>query len=233
MLHYWYIGEHYIDQKLYHVAHGIVTGHKRLNDSISMHTSAIRAVHIDKDTDEALITTQNSVYHCPLSYCRFEKQDEYPDLLPDYERLKAQYKNTIPYPSIEPGKVLLVIADFCSYYFHSLYFVPEDSTDGEKVEYCSYPHVGTFQDSYLIFSKGGYVDLSYFPHFQNIEFYVESTKDHPLFVENIGTSTLFVKAFEGTIRLDPGERKEISKDNAEPEKIFLPGGDLYPAGIIE
>ena len=62
MLHYWYIGEHYIDQKIYHVAHGIVTGHKRLNDSISMHTSAIRAVHIDKDTDEALITTHSAFF---------------------------------------------------------------------------------------------------------------------------------------------------------------------------
>lgn len=154
-------------------------------------------------------------------------------MLQDYEDLKAQYKDTILYPSIEPGKVLFVIADFCCYYFHSLYYVPEDSTDGKKVEYRSYPHVGTFQDSYLVFTEDGEIDPRFFPHFQNVEFYVESTNDHPLFVENIGSSTLYIKASVGTIRIDPGDRKEISKDNVEPEKVFLPGGDLYPAEIIE
>ena len=36
-----------------------------------------------------------------------------------------------------------------------------------------------------------------------------------------------------TIKLNPGERKEVTKENAEAETPSLPNGDLYPAGIIE
>ena len=36
----------------------------------------------------------------------------------------------------------------------------------------------------------------------------------------------------GTIKLEPGDRKEVTKENAEAETPILPGGDLYPAGII-
>ena len=37
----------------------------------------------------------------------------------------------------------------------------------------------------------------------------------------------------GTIKLNPGERKEVRKENAEAETPSLPNGDLYPAGIVE
>ena len=59
------------------------------------------------------------------------------------------------------------------------------------------------------------------------------TKVDSNFIENIGNSTLYAEAEEGTYCFLPGERKEIIKENAEKEKPVLPGGDLYPAGIIE
>lgn len=34
--------------------------------------------------------------------------------------------------------------DFCEYYFHSLYYVPEDSEDNTPCEYSAYPHEGQF-----------------------------------------------------------------------------------------
>ena len=55
----------------------------------------------------------------------------------------------------------------------------------------------------------------------------------PLFLENVGDVTLYVKSSVGTIKLNPGERKEVTKENAESETPNLPNGDLYPAGIIE
>ena len=116
----------------------------------------------------------NSVYHCPIAYCDWEHQD------------------------------------FYEYYFHSLYYVPEDSEDNTPCEYSAYPHERTFQDSFLIsaYNKGQecneLVDVRYFPHYQNIEFYAEYTK--PLY-------------------------KEVIPENAEKEPPVLPDGDLYPAGV--
>ncbi len=233
-LHYWYVGEHEINGKMYRMGHGNVTGHKRLEDSIDMHTSAVEAIHIDEETDELVLTTRNSVYYCPLAYCNFEKQDQYPDILPDYEALKEKYQGTIEYPSIEPGKVLLVLSNFSSYYFHSLYYVPQDSEDGKKLEYSGYPHIGSFQDSFLISTSDYKIDLRYFPHYQkNIRFYAEDTNGCPLFIENIGDVVIFAQTSVGAIRLEPGDRKEVTEENAEDDTLPLPDGDLYPAAIIE
>ena len=233
-LHYWYVGEHvYGNGNKYRIAHGIVTGHKRLADATDMHSSEVKAVHVDHDEEELVVITRNSVYHCPLSYCRFDKQDSYPEIIPDYENLKKKYQGTIVYPSIEPGKVLLVLSNFSDYYFHSLYYVPKDSVNGERLDYNGCPHVGTFQDSYLISTEDGRIDLRYFPHFQNVEFYSEGTDCCPFFIENIGDVVLYARTHAGTIRLEPGQRKEVIKDNSENETVILPNGDLYPAGVIE
>lgn len=232
-LHYWYVGEHERDGERYLIGHGIVTGHKKLPDSIPMHTSAVQAIHLNDEEGELVLTTKNSVYHCPLTYCCFEKQDAFPDVIPDYEDIKAKYKDAMEYPSIEPGKVLLVLANFCDYYFHSLYYVPKDSRDGKKLDFSGLPHIGTFQDSFLAGTRNGRIDLRYFPHYQSIEFYMEATDGCPLFTENIGDEIIFARTHAGTIRLEPGSRKEVIKENAEAEDITLPNGDLYPAGIIE
>ena len=37
----------------------------------------------------------------------------------------------------------------------------------------------------------------------------------------------------GTIKLEPGDRKEVAEENVEDETPILPSGDLYPVGIIE
>ena len=232
-LHYWYIDEQEYEGRLYKCAHGIVSGHPKLSDATYTRTSAVQAVYVDEESEELVVTTKNSVYHCPLAYCRFKKQDKYPSLIPDYKKLKKKYKDKINYPSIEPGKVLLVLANFCEYYFHSLYYVPKDSEKNKRLEYTGYPHIGMFQDSYLIQTEDYKVDLRYFPHYQNIEFYHNETDGCPLFVENIGDAVIYVRTHVGTIRLAPGDRKEVIEENAEDETPVLSSGDLYPAGIIE
>ena len=143
------------------------------------------------------------------SYCNFEEQDKFPDIIPDYERLKEKYKGRIGFPSIESGKVLLVLANFCDYYFHSFYFVPKESKDSKPVEFHGSAHIGTFQDSYLIRTRGYRVDLRYFPHYQNIEFYMENTDGCPWFIENIGDVVIFAGTSAGTIKLEPGDRKFV------------------------
>lgn len=231
-LHYWYIDEHERNGERFRIAHGIVTGHNRLMDSTYMHSSSVQEIRINEDEGEAVITTKNSVYYCPLEYCNFDKQNGYPGLIPEFISIREKYEDRIMYPSIEPGKVLLVLANFCEYYFHSLYYVPTDSENGKPIVYRNNAHIGTFQDSYLVHTNDYKIDLSYFPHFQNIEFYSVITDGCPLFIENIGDDVLYVRASVGTIRLDPGNRKEITEENAEVDPPVLPGGDLYPAWIM-
>ncbi len=239
MLHYWYVESFVSEGERYQMGHGVVTGHQRLTDGTWIHTSVVNDIHVDTEAEELVVTTMNSVYHCPLAYCDWEHQDEYSEVIPDYEVLSKKYKgmDTLLRPVIEPGKVLLVLANFCEYYFHSLYYVPEDSEDNTPCEYSAYPHVGTFQDSFLIsaYNKGQecneLVDVRYFPHYQNIEFYSEYTDEKPLYVENIGYSVIYVQSSAGTIKLAPGERKEVTPENTEKEPPVLPDGDLYPAGV--
>ncbi len=232
-LHYWYVCEKEVEGKKYLFGNGIVTGHKRLEDSTFIHTSAVKDIQVNEDTGDLVIATTNSIYHCPLAYCSFPEQDKYPEILPGYNVLKEKYENAREYPSIEQGNVLLVLANFCEYYFHSLYYIPADSENGAKEKYYGHPHVGMFQDSYLVNTSDYKIDLRYYPHYQNIEFYSEQTNDCPLFVENIGDTVLYAKTHIGTVKLEPGERKKITAENAEQDPPALPRGDLYPAGIIE
>lgn len=232
-LHYWWLSKRTDKHgSTYVYASGIVTGHERLGDSHKAETSEVIQSVYNKTEDEITLITRNSIYHCPLSYCDFDKQDDEPDLLPDYEALKKKYADTRPNPAIEPGKLLLVLADFSYYYFHSLYYIPKDSKDNKPIDYMGHAHVGTFQDSFLIQTEDCEVDLRYFPHYQNIEFYIENTDDCPLFIENIGSSVLYARTCEGTIKLGPGERKEVKEDNAEKDPPQLANGDLYPAGVF-
>ena len=232
-LHYWYVDECSEEGEKYLSAHGRVSGHDRLPDSMFINSSAVKSISINEETEEAIIRTENSIYHCPLEYCRFAKQDAAPELIPDYESIKEKYGTGIKYPSIEPGKVLLVLANFSDYYFHSIYYVSPEDKEKKPHEYEGWPHVGMFQDSYLISVYDADIELRYFPHFQNIEFYMEETDGKPFFIENVGDVVLFAKTSKGTIRLEPGERKEVKKENSEDKPPVLPKGDLYPAGIMQ
>ena len=232
-LHNWYINTHASESGTDFVGHGIVTGHYRLPDSCFIHTSKIRMISVNLKENELIILTRNSEYHCPLVYCRWEKQDENAHIIPNYEKIKELYKDKLAYPKIEPGNVLLVLANFCEYYFHSVCYIPKDAENQEPCAYQGHAHIGTFQDSFLISVAGQPIDLRYFPHFQNIEFYSESTNGFPLFLENIGDAVLYANTSVGTIKLNPGERKEVRIENAESDTPILPNGDLYPAGIIE
>ena len=233
-LHDWHIREHTRSSgEKYCTAHGIVTGHPRLQDSIFCNTSKIKTMYINLEEDELVVITRNTEYHCPLAYCAWDGQDICTHVVPDYEKIKVQYKDCIPTPTIEPGKVLLVLSDFREYYFHTLYYVPVDSADNKPCISHGHAHVGMFQDSFLVYVDGQPIDLRYFPHMQNIEFYTERTNGLPFYIENIGGSVLYAKTSVGTIKLAPGERKEVKKENAESDTPILPRGDLYPAGIIE
>ncbi|MBQ8246891.1 MAG: hypothetical protein IJZ42_07140 [Lachnospiraceae bacterium] len=210
---------------------GNVTGHYEVADSEFIYTSEIESIEIDEENEEAIICTRHTRYFCRLDSLVFKEQDTYPEAIPNYKALKEKYAKKKDVAPIEDGNILLQIANYAPYYFHNLYYKPVGTE--APAEYKAFPHVGTFQDSFLIWvDEGEIIDLRYFPHPGNIEFYVQGTNEKPWFVENVGDTTLYAKTFAGTIKLDPGERKEVKEDNAEEERVDLPGGDLYPAEFI-
>lgn len=218
-LHYWYIDQQHVNGDLYSIAHGIVTGHKKLTDSFPMHTSPIIGYQIDETAGELIVVTMNSVYHCPLDYWCFTEQDNNPSIVPNYDKLREKYIDAMYYPSIEPGKILLVLANFADFLFHSLFFLPTDPVSAKPVEYTSYAHIGMIKDSYCIHTTAYDIDMAYFPNSQGLSLYNNDTKGYPLYIENIGDSTLYVITNVGTIRLQPGERKEVCEDNADDEDL--------------
>ena len=115
MLHYWYVelceeDGWYETEFLW--ARGVVSGHYRIQDSKRIHTSYIKKMEVNEEEEELVIYTKNSVYHCPLEYCDFEKQDKHADLIPNYEKIRAKYYGKRTNPSIEEGKVLLVVSKY-------------------------------------------------------------------------------------------------------------------------
>ncbi len=141
-LHYWYVFSH--DGKLH--ARGNVTGNPKIDDSVRVTTSPVMSVTVNEDCGEAIIMTAHSVYRCPLEYWRFDSQDKYEcirELVPDYDILKEKYKDKLSYPDIEQGKVLLVLADFCGYYFHSLCVKDEN---GKRLDCRGQAHTAYLQN---------------------------------------------------------------------------------------
>ena len=226
-LHHWHIEREIEGCVEFSYGRGVVSGHPRIPDTHSITTSNIMAVFVNWEEEELVLKTVNTTYNCPLSSCSWDRQDQYPEAVPEYEKIREMYYGKKEFPKIAPGNVLLALSNYDDYYFHSLCFIPPG--ESEPLDYCGYPHIGMIQDSYLISVEDTEIDLRYFPHLQNIVFYSTDTEGYPLFVENIGDIVLFVVSEHGVIKLAPGERKEVIPDNVEADEPVLPDGDLYPA----
>lgn len=95
MLYNWYMEEINHNGEEYAIMHGVVTGHKRLMDSIFINTTKIKSYTINYADSELIVETQNTTYHCPLAYCLFAKQDLVKNQIPDYEKIKQEYLNNV------------------------------------------------------------------------------------------------------------------------------------------
>lgn len=227
-LHYWYLDKKMLGGEVFNIAHGNVSGHPHLTDTMDIHTSKIENIDVDYEKGELIIKTMNSVYHCPLEYCNFNKQDKQPEIIPNYLEIKQKYKDKIVKPIPNKNSLLLVLSDFDDYYFNSL--IADESNNKEKLQYSDYPHISMFQDSYIIRNYDRNIDIRYLPHQGNLEFYELETDGMPLYAENIGRSVIYLSLSKSLqIKLLPGERKEVSDSSAEKEPVSLPNGDLYPA----
>lgn len=232
-MHYWYMDELGKNDKKGVILHGIVTGHRSIADSTFIHTSRVQKTYIDKDNHELIVETSNNIYYCPLSYCEFAKQDERKDLIPDYEHIKEKYIGKIEHPLIEAGNVLLVLSNFDNYYFHSLYCVP--ASGFAPLSYHASTFNSSLQDDFMIQTEDHRIELRYFPHFQNVEFITQETNEMPLYIENIGDISLYIKARCGIIELLPGQRKLVCRENSQSRDMTmtLPANDLFADDLLE
>lgn len=225
-MYYWYLSK---DENGNIRLHGNVTGHYKYEDSTFINSSFVSNFFIKGN--ELLVETQNSLYKCPLSFCNIKKQESTHNEFFDeneWNQILAQtnYKTEI---TCDENEILLVISNYDDYYFNDLIAY----NNGKKIQYEVFPHIGTFQDSFLITNYEDDIDIRYFPHPGNLEFYSECFGNREFLIENIGDNELFAQTSVGVIKIEPNQRKAIIKENIIKEEKYLTGGDLYPAGFID
>ena len=234
-LFHWYIEEFKKDDDVYAVAWGNVQGHYRLADTTFIHTSVIKSVTVDEESEQVIIQTLNTEYLCPLNVCCYEKGDT-SKFVENFETYREKFSNVMPKEyEVSSESVLLVFSDHERYYFETAFCKHKD----ECVKMSGGAHIGTFQDSFLIRHYAekweGSIDIRYFPHEGNLEFYMMSVPDNmDIYIENSGESELYFKAPGGTMKVGAGERKKVCNESLEPKESLplLPGGDLYPAQFL-
>ena len=237
-LHHWYLEKQtWVDGTEGCRARGNVTGHDKLQDTAFITTSDVSFVEVDRETDEVVIRTFNTEYHCLLSECDFSHKDTY-ELIPFLTEYSEKYTKEKKYEQ-EDNSILIVLSDHDEYYFETAIM----KEDGKIYKGTMHPHIGTFRDSCLLhfneyndgldFEKR--IDIRYFPHAQHLETYCWHTKGLPVYLENSGEGEIYYTTYAGVLELKPGERKLVCKENAinEDEKPVLNRRDLYPPIILD
>ena len=216
-LYDWYLTKEEYGDKEYVIAHGVVTGHVKLQDSDFIHTSAVQKVTVS-DTGSVIILTMNTEFHCKMQGAKY---DAFTDttLIPGFDILKEKY----PYIErdvyeTDQDSILLVLGNNKQYYFGQMV---RNKGGNYSLLKKACVHVGTFQDSVLIrnFSDSSFdnVNLCYFPYKDRcLEFYTWN-EEIKVYIENCGDNELSVKVMGFMYRIKPGERKEIVSENAEIE----------------
>lgn len=227
-LYHWYVEKYTSNDGTECVrAHGNVTGHKVLQDTLFIRTSRIMSIEVKEEMGEVMIQTKNTEYHCRLSDCDFSKPDTY-ELISGMAEYAAKFGKEKEYQQ-DDDTILLVLSDHESYYFETMLVKKNGKIHRGKM----YPHIGMWQDSCLISAEeeGRFIDIRYFPHCQHLETYCWETGQLPVYLENSGEDVIYYTTYDGVIELKPGERKLVSKENVmnADETPYLDRSDLYPA----
>lgn len=209
-LRHWYLGEYAWNDEKVILAYGQFYNHPRIANGRNGHTSIVQSVKINQDEKEFEIQTKNTLYHCSFDSCFFERQDNSPFELPEYEAIKAEYYKSIDTQGLSKNDMLLVVSDYCEYYFEKLIY---QNPDGSEGDFSGYPHIGTYTDTYLIEgSHDNYkersqnIDIRYYVNNGGFEFYSLGTGGRNLWIENRGDSTLDIYGCGSPIELKPGKR---------------------------
>ena len=208
----WYLGEYEWKGEKVLLAYGRFFNRPGLYEGMKGHTSVVQSVKINHEEKEFEIQTMNTLYHCSFDSCFFERQDDSPYKLPEYDAIKAAYYKPVDTEGLSKNDMILVVADYNDYYFEKLIY---QNPDGSEGEYSGYPHIGMIADTYLI--DGNYeldkydsskenIDIRYYVGCGGFEFYSLDTAGKNLWIENRGDSTLDISGCGLVIKLEPGKR---------------------------
>ena len=216
-LRHWYLDEYDWKGEKVLLAYGQFHNRPEIYEGMNGHTSIVQSVTINHEEKEFEIQTKNTLYHCSFDSCFFERQEDSPYKLPEYEAIKAEYYKPVNTEGLSKNDMLLVVADHCDYYFEKLIY---QNPDGSEGEYSGYPHIGMITDTYLIEGKRDFsednsqaIDIRYYVNIVGFEFYSLSTGGRNLWIENHGDSTLDIYGCGTVIKLTPGRRVLALKKN--------------------
>ena len=218
-LRHWYLDDYEWKGEKVLLAYGQFYNRPGFYEGMNGHTSIVQSVKINQEEREYEIQTMNNLYHCSFDSCFFERQDASPYELPEYEAIKAEYYKPVNTEELSKNDMLLVVADYCDYYFEKLIY---QNPDGSEGGYTGYPHIGTYTDTFLINgdkelyeldNEDDYIDIRYYVDNGGFEFYSLSTGGRNLWLENRGDSTLHISGCGSEIKLEPGKRVLALKNN--------------------
>lgn len=209
-LRHWYLGEYEWNDEKVVLVFGQFFNRPGIYEGMVGHTSIVQSVKINHEEQEFEIQTENTLYHCSFDSCFYERQDDSPYELPEYEEIKAEYYKPINTEGLSVHDMILVVADYNNYYFEKLIY---QNPDGSEGDYSGYPHVGMYTDTYLIdgnrhFGDGSSqnIDIRYYVNRGGFEFYSLDTGGRNLWIENRGDSTLHIWGCGSRMALEPGKR---------------------------
>jgi len=205
-LHSWFVGLHELeDGGTVLLAHGVVEGHRTLEDDDYIHTSAVKSVHVDRRTTKVIIRTLNTEYHCSIRDCNLVRQlqEDAPELgeLLLYAGEWAEATQQAMW--LRDNAVLLQLNTERNRFFAASVALH----DGELSILSLRETTDNFEDECLVSGDG--LQLKYVPAKNSVELTERKLRRLLLFVENVGEEQLLVLAKDVCIELWPGERRRI------------------------
>ena len=199
----WFLSRLEYDGECFYIVHGNVSGHPKLQDGIFINTSKIEKVTEDLDNNRLIMLTHsNNTYELTLATINFnnieytkqflEVFDISASVLEPCKRLhdESEIKLLSEVDSILENNELF-LKTFGVYTQRAFY---KDDT-GKVREILVRPHIGMFQDSYLITDwEDGKVDFRYFDKPNGIEPYHWSDGLKAVKIKNEGASDILFLA---------------------------------------
>ena len=242
-LYQWFFEEVNLGQKL--ILHGIVTGHPKLGEAVTIETSPVLSV--DRQGECLVVQTKNTEYVCEMKDRRHSGNPwcfvcHHSELYHSEERgaweewfrkYAEKYKDKKIAYSIPERSILLRLGNNRKYYFDSMW-VREPGSDCREGEYRLWnKHAGAERKSVFCLAKNGIYTLRYFPFLdRNIAFYPWKTKGFFVYIENCGDRELTVKAEKLVYVIPAEQRMLITASNATPgaklsSRKILYAGDWF------
>jgi len=203
----WFITDFKYKEKIFQIVTGNFYNRPGFYEGMHGRTSPIQDVKINLEENEYEIQTLNTLYHCPFDSCFFERQDKSSYKLPKYSKIKKQYFIPTDTTNLTEDDMILVVADYCDYFFKDLIFFTKNKKQGA---YFGNVHLGMIVDTYILSSKDDEkIDIRWYVYDCGFEFYSLENDNRNLWIENAGDASLRIEIGDTIINLEPKSREKI------------------------